>query len=380
MKISIITHFYNNKNYGGVLQSYALTKKLNDMGYFTEQISYPIITKKLFDGENKLKDFIKNICRFLYLTFLKIKNYNKNQQANILDEEKDAFSIWVDKNIPHTQKVYTSKNIRKIVKQYDAFITGSDQVWNYDWYNKNYFLNFVPKQKIKISYAASMGHNCISEYRKQVYIKHLRSFDAISVREKEMVELLKNDYTPKIQWVLDPVFLLENKEWAEITDKPLINGDYAFCYFLGNDTLQQKLASEFCKRKNLKLVAIKNYTGSNNIDFIDECLDDISPSAFLSLIKNAEYIFTDSFHAATFSGIFKKQVFIFHRASKKDMSSRLYSLFDFFDFKNNFCDTEEKKKIDYILSLKKIDYSQNNQNLQKMKNFSIDFLKNSLSN
>ena len=75
------------------------------------------------------------------------------------------------------------------------------------------------------------------------------------------------------------------------------------------------------------------------------------PEDFLSLIKGAKYVFTDSFHATVFSIIFKKEFLVFSRANAIKMSSRLYSLTELYDCKERFLAKQEDMKIDNIFEI-----------------------------
>ena len=234
---------------------------------------------------------------------------------------------------PHSQEVYTPKTIRKALTQYDAFITGSDQVWNPIWYFPPFFLDFVPANMPKLSYAASIGQSQLPAAIRQRYQAHLKDFIGVSVREEDAVTLLGG----KAQWVLDPTMLLTKEQWLEVTEPSPIEAPYAFCYFLGNDLEMRNAAAAYAKAKGLTLVTIPNATGlrhSNDENFGQIRLPDPSPEAFLGLIQKADMIFTDSFHATVFSLIFGRQFATFPRVGHG--SSRITTLLQLFDAQSHF--------------------------------------------
>lgn len=379
-KVGIITHFYQSVNYGGVLQAYALTKKLNSTGIDAEQICYPLRTKYLKRNKKSIKRvliyFYTKLRRIIKVIFRRKETPAKNK---ILGKRELCFEAWGKKYVPQSSLVYDEKTINQANKMYDFFITGSDQVWNYEWYSKNLFLDFAKKNKKKIAYAASIGHEALDDYQKKVFKKHLKIFSAVSVRENSSVEMLKDISPVPVEHVCDPVFLLGKNEWEKVTSEPLVDEKYVFCYFLGNDNQIRDIATEYARGKILKTVEIDDIVvGESNCEFADIILNDVDPSGFLSLIKNAEYVITDSFHATAFSIIFEKEVFIFERAHAKGMSSRISSLASILDCEEHFCNTEEKRTVQYLKGLDPVNYGKGFEKLDIQIEKSKDFLKNAL--
>lgn len=362
-KIGIITHYYRSMNYGGVLQSYALCAFLREKGYDCQQICYASSPK--VDAK---KNFKILVAQFLETLFFKRK----------WKKRRDAFSIFREQ-IPHSDVIYTKETIANSVDDYDVFITGSDQVWNLKNYHSAYFLDFVPSKKIKISYAASLCADALDENGKTIFQKSLGDFSAISVRENNAVELLTPLVSEKIDLVVDPVFLLKKTQWDALCGARMVRESYLFCYFLGGDQKARRLAQEFAKKKRLKIVTIPyihQYLSKDtfaDFGFGDVRLHDVSPMQFISLIKHADAVFTDSFHAVAFSTIYKKEFFVFERAGEKQMGSRIRSVVERVGAKEHFC-TDENKNLDYLLGCVPIDYSENYKVTENMIEDSIRFL------
>ena len=389
MRIGIITRYFHNQNYGGLLQAYALCQYINthSPGYNAEQISfnsYPGIIKKLrelcFASFDRKKLFAKESIRLVS----DVLNTKCNRKAVYPYTSKRAVLFaGFENNIPHSTKIYTGSNITDSLSEYDIFITGSDQVWNPLWYYSEYFLDFVPFGTPKISYAASISQSVLNKKQQQMFKESLRSYTAISVREKDAAALLENLSDIPVEWVLDPTLLLTKQEWNEICSPNVINRPYIFCYFLGEDTAARNIARQFADKHKLPLATIPYLQGTYRAcdkNFGDICLADISPNQFISLIKNAEYIFTDSFHATVFSHIFEKEFYVFERCGRQGMSSRLYSLLTIFNKMERFCDSSNKASLPYIESLPVLDYSKKPQELEHMKHISFDFISKALNN
>lgn len=370
-KIGIITYYYNSINYGGVLQAYALVKVLEKNNVVVEQISYDSIGEKINEkGNNSIKYNIKQAIKktiAAYLNFMLKKRY-------------ESFYRFRDE-IPHTPKVYNDSNIVEISRYYDIYITGSDQVWNTTWYRPAFFLEFVPEDKKKVSYAASIGKKELTENESDIFKSALTGFSAISVREQDSVSLLSSMINMKTEWVLDPTLVLDKSDWDNLASRPIVKKQYIFCYFIGDGYKERKLAKRFAKEHNLCLVVLSHPAGFNYSDlgFGDKKMYDAGPADFISLIKYADYIFTDSFHACVFSSIYHKQFFVFPRNGKKAMGNRIYSLLSLFNCVDHFCDTDEKQCMEYITNLQLISYKDLDK-YDDMKNRSLRFIKEKILN
>ena len=365
MKIGILTHYFGSENYGGNLQAYALCRILNELGYEAEQIS-------LDRSKDKgLKYNIKKIARKILKPQIRNARNFKIRRKAILSFNKEF--------IPHS-RTYSEKTVNTCVDEYDAFITGSDQVWHPNAVCDAYLLKFAPSEKIKISYSASIAHNELSVANQARYESAFFDYKAISVREEEAVDLVSPLTDKKVEVTLDPTLLLNKEEWLEIASPAEIYEKYLFCYFLGDDGTERKLACDYAKKHGLKIVTLPHLAGKfRKCDekFGDYLLYDVSPLRFIGLINEAECIFTDSFHAAVFSSICKKEHFIFQRSGFKAMNSRIHTLTALFGTKEHFCDTEEKQSIEYIESCEKIKFD-NTDELVKVKEASIGFLTENL--
>lgn len=388
MKIGIISHYYKSLNYGGNLQAYALCTILSILGEDAEQICFPLKgellpwekAEKTLSG--KIKSSIKSgklFCKILHRLIRTVQKTEIKLFIPSLRENRcDAFSDFNNKIIPHSNKVYNSKSIGESVSDYDAFITGSDQVWNFKWYNPAYFLDFVPEDKPKFSYGASMSMDTFTADSKKLFKKSLDSFLGISVREKSSSKFLSDVLQKNVQWVLDPTLLLEREHWDQVCADKIIEGKYLFCYFLSSSSKERKLAEKFAKKKGLKVVTIPHLDGEfifRDVFFGDIKLPCPSPEEFISLIKYSEYVFTDSFHATVFSSIFDREYFVFPRKGNRGMDSRIYTLTQLLESGHRFCDSNKKSCLSYLLNCSRTRVKTDSENLKMMKDKSLNYLK-----
>lgn len=196
----------------------------------------------------------------------------------------------------------------------------------------------------------------------------LKNLKNISVREEKGAEIVKNLTSQKAEVCVDPTLLLSANEWDEIIKKPekMPKGKYIFTYFLGKySKKRKKYIYDFAKENNLEVVNL------GRLQYLKYYY--IDPSEFLYLLKNSEIVLTDSFHGSVFSIIYKKPFYIFEREENiKSMNSRIETLLNKFDLK-------ERKIKNYSNKISlDCDYSKIDDILEKEKNKSMEFLKNSL--
>lgn len=371
-KIAIITHYAGSLNYGGVLQAYALCRYLMENGYSAEQLSYRWGAQG-FARWRKALNPVKSV-RFLWGRIAE-----KPVRRKLLGRRNATLSF--SREIPHSAKTYTSQTV-KDCEGYDFYITGSDQVWAPGWMDPGFFLEFVPENKPRIAYAASLGADHLTSGQRRRFREKLAGFQAISVREKDARELLQPISQTEVEWTLDPTLLLMEKQWDEVCAERLLSQKYVFTYFLGGDAGQRKAAKEFAAKKGLPVAALPYLLGRFRFCdafYGDRKLYDISPPEFISLIKHAEYVITDSFHAAVFSHIYKKEHFVFPRSGHRGMGSRIRSLMELFGTENHFCDTPEKVNAAYMEALCPIRYDGPFPEFEKLREKSEAFLKRNLS-
>lgn len=378
-KVGILTQYYKSHNYGGLLQAYALVKVIESIGFSAEQICYDS------KGENNQHFFSEQVCRTRRKsTIRKVKDGMHSVLDATVRGKINKRNYKLEKFgelIPHSAEVFTHKSLYQVQGEYFAYVVGSDQVWNPKFYFPAYFCDFVNEKETKcISYAASVSQNRLTEKEKDVYRTNLKKFSAISLRENNL-EIIQELTDTDVQWVLDPTLLLEKEKWDSICAPRCCTEPYVFCYFLGRDVIEREKATAFAKAQGLKLVNIPHLSGS--YELLDRGFGDIhivsaSVEDFISLIKHAEYIITDSFHATVFSHIYHKNFFVFQRAEASGMSTRIYSLLELCGTTKRFCDSVEKLTLEYLLQLSDIDYTTANEKIADMRVKSMNFLRDNL--
>jgi hypothetical protein len=320
MKIKTIT-CHEVYNHGATLQEYALLHYLNQQGHQAEAIHYK---PNYLSGHYNLwsvgnprfdKPFLKQIYILVKLP---------NRLVSL--KRKKAFDQFHAKYVPTGKIKYTSnEELKSRLPEADAFICGSDQIWNSFFQNGKdlaFYLNFVPEDKIKLSYAASFAIEQLEEPVKPLVKENVTRLNAVGVRETSGVHILKELGIENAVQVLDPVFLLEKEHWNQFVTP--INEDFVFVYdFDSNPTIKQ-IALQLKKEKGWKI-----YTVNSNIDYADKNFYLEGPEKFLSLVAQSKFNLTNSFHSTAFSILFKKQFVVVNR--KEKINTRMRDLLDLFN-------------------------------------------------
>lgn len=335
MKIGIMTFWWSKDNYGQILQCYALQKYLRDKGHDAYIIKYnPINDYKFTPFYMKVMKAFNPIKLYNFLDY-KVRSFkSKYEQA----KNPRNFEEFFNNHLQYSEILYTSYNeLKQNPPEADAYIVGSDQVWNFqDAPLKKvenlvdaYFLNFGNDSLKRMSYAASWSQQCIPLEFEKYISPLLKKFDYVSVREKSGLKICEN-IGVDAQWVPDPTMILDKEVYLSLynnKDFPKPNKPYLFFYFLGNKTeISKKSIYEWAKKRNLEVIYV---TGNNNHDRYPKTYAGIEH--WLFLLSHAEYVITNSYHCAVFSTIFNKKYGVLPLKGKdRSMNTRFDSLWELF--------------------------------------------------
>lgn len=186
----------------------------------------------------------------------------------------------------------------------------------------------------------------------------------------------------EVQVVCDPTLLFNAEEWNSIApQKRKIKDKYILCYFLGNNPTQREWAKQLAKVTGCgiaQLMHLDEYIGSDE-GMADYPLYEINPLDFVGLVRDAEYVLTDSFHCTVFSTLFSKRFFVFRRYSNDgtvSTNSRIYSLLETLGMSERLLTGEEP--IEKSLSLS-VDFDKVHQQISTLRDTSIHLLQNALT-
>ena len=363
-------------NYGGFLQEMALQDAINSLGYECEIIDYEVSQEF---NTFRLKRGIKNF------SFDKIKKkltkektiLLSNPVSDLITKRKRAFDKYRAHNLVLSKKMSYS-DLHSIDLNYEQLVCGSDQIWNPDYNIPAFFLNFGRKDCRKIIYAASIGKGQLSCLEKKTYSKLLEFPDYISVREDSAQKLISSITEKNVELVLDPTLLHQQEYWMKKADDSSLNHrNYIFCYFLNLTDEKVKSANDFAKKNNCEVIAIPylhNEVEKYTEKLEGKLLSEVNPADFLNLIRNAEAVITDSFHATVFSIIFQKDFWCFGRnAGTYNMNTRLHTLLGYVEMQDRLIEPDDLKN---KMHCTHVDIDLHNLKIEQKE--SIAFLSNAL--
>lgn len=384
-KVGIVSCYFKN-NYGSMLQAYATKKILDNNNIPNETIN---IDNNIDFKKGKRKYYASQLFNFKFIKskfgMIKLKldkKIVKDLGKNISIRDSKYKEFRKEFNLSISCPDYKSLSEMAEAK-YSDVIVGSDQLWlPVNVVSDYYTLNWVPDNINKISYATSFGISKIPDKYTDEYKKFLSRINYLSVRE-ESGKKICDEYGISSKVVCDPTILLTKEEWEqEAVQERIIPDKYILCYFLGSNIEHRKFAEKLKEKTGYKIVSLNH--ADEYVKYSDTFADitpyDIGPREWINLIKNAEYVCTDSFHGTVFSLLFNKTFFDFRRYSesnKMSTNSRIDSLLDLAGVDKNRILTGNED-VDTVIKYK-INYSKVNKNIDKIRQESKKWLLSSIT-
>lgn len=336
MKIGIMTSNASFlDNYGAVLQAYALTKQLKKWGTFPEIFNYQYntgsqIVATEFEVDRSIKARLKYVFSGDITITQKILYRYARKKRNA---QRELFKKFVQEYVPiDLLKEVSYENLKSKELEYDCLICGSDQVWNplihANQNDAGFFLQFGGEKCKRIAYAPSFGVAKLPEQAKSTLKEYTDKFTALSVREQSGAELMKEVCGRDVPVMLDPTMMVDDSIWTGFNKMPKgIPSQYILVYRFG----KMEYMEEYIRRCEAKLkipvleipVSIESYGRGHKLLF------GVGPEEFVTLIRNARLVLTDSFHASVFSILNHTQFYTFlrqGRTQKNNMNNRMENL------------------------------------------------------
>ena len=341
MKKTAIVSCYFQPNYGSMLQALATQMALDRLGYENETICIDGLNKEI--RRAKLRYFAKaSLTSDILLSKAGMamarmrRKLSKGDYGQMMQTRLQAFSDFEKKWFRMSERYGSRAELTQTCgEKYSAVVVGSDQLWLPANIAADYYtLSFVPDSVNTIAYATSFGQSqlpCSSERAAMKFLSHIRH---ISVREKSGQKIVARLTGRRVPVVADPTILFDGEEWMSVQqEEPLIEGDYIFCYFLGNNPIHRAFASRLAEQTGCRIVAlphIDEYVRSDE-GYADETPWEVGPGQFLNLLRNAQWVLTDSYHCTAFSMQYERKFFTFrryHRKTRQSTNSRLDTLLE----------------------------------------------------
>ncbi len=363
--VGILT-YHTGFNYGASLQAYALQTTIRKMGYSCEIINFEterfVASREMFSRKPKrMKEWIKILTRLPYFSAL-----NRRQML---------FEAYTENCLAISPLYRTEQEVIEHATDYKCICCGSDQIWNLDRQmdapaaNPIFFLNF-PKKQRRISYAASFGKFVKKAHTQEdEFMTWLKQFDAVSVREDSGLKYLKEKGV-ECELVLDPTVLLDKEDYEVICADRLVEKPYVllFSWSCGKDVV--RAAKQISREFNLPLISLTP-PPRTMFSGIKRKLD-VGPREFLSMIKYANFVVTDSFHGTAFSTTFEKPYVSI--VSNGHADTRMESLLHQLGLDDHLVDVEHIN----LESVQQTDFSSVREKKQKLRESSLCFLTNAL--
>lgn len=317
MKIKTIT-CHDIYNIGASLQAYALATYLQELGHDVQIIDYkPTYLRhyRLCGVNNPVYD--KPVLREVY-NILKFPGRLKARG----EKRKKSFDLFTQTYLPVTEQTFPNNEmLKQAPPEADVYFAGSDQIWNTLFQNGKdpaFYLDFAPSKAVCASYAASFSTDSIAEEWKTQVKRWISRLDYISVRESTGVKLLREMGFSDVEQVMDPVFLLSKEHWCAMADAPVSQQPYVLVYDFEQDEKIGTLARKMADENGWRVYSVlKN-------PWCDKSFEQEGPTAFLSLVRDAQFVLSNSFHATAFSLIFEKPFYVFERS--ENINTRMADL------------------------------------------------------
>lgn len=369
-KVAIMT-WYTYRNYGSALQATAMSYTVKSMGYDADFIR--CTPKPTVEVKN------------LSISWLCKRVINKLREKSSPTYSSEAFEKkfcdFTKSHISETDLCNSYSELHDLNTRYDAFLCGSDQIWSPICYDSKYFLPFVEDTRKMIAYAPSIGSTeIVNPIIRERMAAHISRFEHLAVREQQGADLIKQLTGQEAKVVLDPTLLMNPFEWDSYIEEEQVQKipekDYVLCYFLGSSDKYMGYVQMLSKAMGLPYyvipVTVKQKNSSEAVPF------EVGPREFVSLIRNAKYVCTDSFHGMAFSVNYNIPFSVFKRFQDNDpktQNSRIFNLLQMLGLENRLVDYQNTREVQTIFDC---DFLTANEKLEQKREYSLSYLKNAL--
>ncbi len=379
MKKVAVVNRTNLKNFGSVLQVYALTEAIRGLGYDAEVIWEQGNLSKHFDiRPNKLFRTALKLLAHPKLLSGTLKTADSVRAREFAPETVEKFNSFVDTYITQTTLSHSALVKRAKSDEYAKFVCGSDQVWCSTtlYVDPLMYLRFAPEQK-RVAYAPSIGRDYIPNYNKRQMRKYISQIPHVSIRETEGQRLIRELTGRNVPVVLDPTLLFDKAYWSRMTVpvSEVVGGEYVLCYFLDQPNPEaEKAILQYAAAHGLPILSlgcpVQDPTGAVKI-LCPPC----GPCEFMYLVEHAHSVFTDSYHGMLFSINFEKRFYSIERDyGQYDQSSRQMTVLE----RLNLCARYKKTNEPFTFSDDDIDYSSVFMVLKELRGTSLQYLNHAL--
>lgn len=358
----------NFTNYGSALQSWALSQMIDKIGAVfgiqSKLIDYcPKVledsdcmnpTKKMWDTDTEARRQVEMMMPAIRENYLKFETFYTNR-------------------FRRTKKKYTDQNFNDVVKdeEIEGFVCGSDTIFcinEFKGFVEGYYANFECMKGKSVSYAASFGDPTFTEQDYLTLNERLKNFKALGIREFNMLPYVKEHVGVRAERTIDPTLLAEASLYDKIIGEPQMQEKYILFYSRRYNKYMEQYAERMAKEKGLKLVEISIRATNSAKGHVMRY--DAGVEEFLSLVKHAECVITNSFHGVIFAVQLRTPFYCFSREQGDTKIGEILNLFGL----NNRIMIDGSEKVPY-----EIDYDTVHQRIAEARKPAEDYLKYALS-
>lgn len=300
-----VVSLYGRNNYGNCLQRAAVHRLLENEGCTVESLDARTVSKDVL--------IERAGCKLSSVFGGFTPKLRRLSRFAAFDSQNNVRQVSLD-------------SLADLGQSYDAFVAGSDQVWNPLMWGFDYrynLMNFVTPTWKRIALSPSVGLDSIPDEYAESFSRALSGYQRLSVRETSGAQALAHLLGREVEVLPDPTMAFSYKEWSDFADTSFCpTSEYVVVYELGTSGVATARAREYAQENGISLVVLND---ASNEYFAS------GPGDFVGLIFNASVVFTDSFHAAVFSLIGHTPFETFSRGGTSySMGSRLRTLAEMF--------------------------------------------------
>ena len=356
-KIGIIT-CGKETNFGACLQALATQHKINELGFDAEIMNYSFRDENYYSPfhQYNIRSFVSSVLFYrlrksLYFAFQRFREKNMKYSRIPLRKPEDFLCV---------------------CNEYDAFLVGSDQVWNpYLGIDIDItLLRFYKNGPERLSYASSFGVATLPEHLRSYYKEALDKFTQISTREVTGKQLIKSLTGRDAVVSLDPTMLLTDSEWSQYEEEYKFNERYVLIYDMRHSSAVINTAKKIARKKGCQILALSKIIIK---DKMIQTLFGISPGQFLYLFRHAEAVVTDSFHGTAFSILYHKEFYTYCSKAGMSIGSRITNILDALGLGDRLINDDSE------IIFSEIEYNNVDERMSKMRLISLTYLRKILS-
>lgn len=362
--------WYSYRNFGTALQAAAMSRAVSQLGYRPFFVSYDPVPVQ--SSQPKLK-------RRIIRRALGKAKWHLSPHPLVATERDDAFDRFINANLTLTETL-PPERLPELSDHFDAFVCGSDQIWSPRCFDARYYLDFVGDSQKKVAYAPSFGCEHIEDGGKAKLIASLlREFGNIAVREESGANIVEKLTGERPQVVLDPTLLLDADAWSELAGQyPVGKEPYCLFYFLGSHRENARAARHIAESFDLRVLEVPVFQNRQGRPGV--LRPDVGPAEFISLVRDASLVCTDSFHGMVFSVLFERPFIAFERFDPNDPASQNTRVYNFLNMTGleGILASRSRLANRWELASPQIDYEAVGQRIAARREESLRYLRDAL--